>query len=64
MHDITIELTDTEFQRLHKAASASGKTADQLVADELRARHALGKPAGELVLMRPVPRAGGDRGRD
>lgn len=56
MPEIDITLTADELRRLQQAAALVGKTVEQLAADELRARYALGSTAGKVVLLRHVPR--------
>lgn len=51
MPDLTIALTDDEKRRLDLAAAALGKSASELVSDELRHRYALLTRVSDVVML-------------
>ena len=51
MPDLTIALTDDEKRRLDIAAAALGKSAAQMVSDELRQRYALLTRISDVVVF-------------
>jgi hypothetical protein len=63
MPAIEIDVTDAELRRIETAALGLGKTVEQMVADELRARYALLDLPGKVVRLRPW-KGEGERGHD
>lgn len=65
MPEIAIDVTEAEMQRIAAAAAMLGKTVEQMVADELRARYALLDLPGKVIPLRLRSRKGeGGRGHD
>lgn len=62
MPDITIALTDDEKRRLDLAAAALGKSAEQMVSDELRLRYSVMTRLSDVVILRGVREV--NRGHD
>jgi hypothetical protein len=55
MSELIIMLTSDERRRLDLAAAALGKTATQMVADELHARYGVLGKVSDVVLLHPSP---------
>lgn len=65
MPEIAIVVTDAELRRIEMAALLLGKTVEQMVASELRARYALLDLPGKVIPLRLRPKKGGaDDGHD
>ena len=59
MPEIAIDVTEAERRRIEMAAAATGKTVEQMVADELRSRYALLDLPGKVIPLRLRPKKGG-----
>lgn len=64
MPEIAIVVTDAELRRIEMAALVLGKTVEQMVAGELRARYALLDLPGKVIPLRLRQKKEVDRGSD